>query len=153
MPRTSRILITIVAALAPLCAQAQVVRPNATIVKPPAGGISRPQTTLGPTPAPTGAALQSAIAGAAMKKHRNPTGAHTFYGTIASLGPNALELRLRDGRNVPVATAFAIASDNYSAPLFVGKTVVIDGTRKADGTFEATHIFRVQGLQELPADN
>ncbi len=138
---------------APAVVRAQVVRPAIPPAnRLPTGGIVRPETASAPTPLPTGAALQAALAGAASKRHRVAMGPHTFYGTIAALDANTLQLRLRSGRLVAVETAFAISSDNYSAPLFVGKTVAVDGAAGADGKFTANHIFRIEGIATTPID-
>jgi hypothetical protein len=58
---------------------------------------------------------------------------------------------LRNGRPVAVNAAGAIAHGDYSAPLFVGKMVSIDGNQVGT-TFAAAHVFRLSKLTNLPAD-
>jgi hypothetical protein len=80
-----------------------------------------------------------------------PMGAHHFYGTIASIKGSQLAIRLRNGRvQVADATA-AIAHGDYSAPLFVGKTVAVDGAFNGS-SFTISHIFRLTNLADLGAD-
>jgi hypothetical protein len=74
-----------------------------------------------------------------------------FYGTIAALRGSVLTVRLRNGRVLTVEASAAIANGNYSAPLFVGKLVSIDGEERGT-TFTATHIFRINNLANLRAD-
>jgi hypothetical protein len=79
-------------------------------------------------------------------------GAHVLYGTIATLNGMSVSMRLRSGQLFAFDATPAINSDNYSAPLFVGKTVSVDGNQAA-GRFSATHIYRVSNLANLPADH
>jgi hypothetical protein len=83
--------------------------------------------------------------------HAVRPGPHVFYGTIAAIRGAILTLRLRNGRSVPIDASAAIASGNYSVPLFVGKIVSVDGTLVGT-TFTATHVFRMSNLANLPAD-
>ncbi len=83
--------------------------------------------------------------------HALRRGPHEFSGLIYAMNGAQLTLRLRNGQFVAVNAADAIASGNYSAPLFIGKPVSIDGTQGA-GAFTATHIFRVPNLIGLGPD-
>jgi hypothetical protein len=75
---------------------------------------------------------------------------HRFYGSIAQIHGSIITLRLRNGRVTVDATA-AVANGNYSAPLFVGKAVSVDGYRTGTA-LTATHIFRISNLGGLPVD-
>jgi len=82
------------------------------------------------------------------KWHHSP---HTMYGTIASINGETFVLQLRNGRSIEVDASTAIASDAYSAPLFVGKAVTVEG-RRHGRLFYADDIVRVETLIELPPD-
>jgi hypothetical protein len=84
--------------------------------------------------------------------HSVPMGAHTLYGTISALSGSQLLLRLRNGRSLPVDASAAIASGSFSAPLFVGKMVTIDGALQ-NGKYVAAHIIRLTNLEDLPPDH
>jgi hypothetical protein len=88
---------------------------------------------------------------ASQQWHAVRPGPHVFYGTIAAIRGAILTLRLRNGRSVPIDASAAIASGNYSVPLFVGKIVSVDGTLVGT-TFTATHVFRMSNLANLPVD-
>ncbi len=76
---------------------------------------------------------------------------HTAYGTIASMTGDTLVLRLRDGHSLTVDATIAVANDAYSAPLFVGKVVSVEGAMRGN-VFAANDIFRVDTLAGLPPD-
>jgi hypothetical protein len=78
-------------------------------------------------------------------------GPHVFYGTIVAIRGTSLSVLLRNSRIVSVDVAAAVASGNYSAPLFVGKTVSVDGSGNG-GAFTAAHVFRVTNLANLSND-
>jgi len=59
-------------------------------------------------------------------------GSHVFYGTIAAINRGVITLRRRNSPAVAVDAAAAIANGDYSAPLFVGKIVSIDGNHRHD---------------------
>jgi hypothetical protein len=61
-------------------------------------------------------------------------------------------VRLRNGRTQPVDDTRAVAANDYSAPLFLGKFVAVDGTF-AQGVFSAQHIYRLSNLQGLQNDH
>jgi hypothetical protein len=71
---------------------------------------------------------------------------HTVFGTIARLAKSSFVLQMRTGRRVSVDAAPAIASGRYSAPLFVGKFVVVEGTLDASGTLHARSVTRMTRL-------
>jgi len=73
---------------------------------------------------------------------------HAVFGTIASLKGARFVLRLRTGRTLPVDASAAIASGRFSAPLFVGKIVVVTGTLDAAGTLHALTVTRFTRLDE-----
>jgi hypothetical protein len=88
----------------------------------------------------------------AAKWHPAPGGPHVLYGTIAGINGTLITIRLRNGGFQAVDGSAAVASGNYSAPLFIGKTVSVDGTQ-IGGSFKAAHIFRVSNLNNLNADH
>jgi hypothetical protein len=105
-----------------------------------AAGRPRPQQQVR-TPA-----VSPALAWRAVK-----TGPHILYGAIAAIQRNTIYIRRRNGGLLAVNDAAAIAHGDYSAPLFVGKLVSVDGS-VVRGTFVASHIFRLNNLTQLPND-
>ena len=85
-------------------------------------------------------------------RHGRPLGPRHVFGTILAIDGNTLSVRRRNGKLLTVDATTVIASDDYSYPLFVGKTVAIDGTFSTKTTFLATHINAVTTLQSLEAD-
>jgi hypothetical protein len=85
-------------------------------------------------------------------KHSPRLGAHHIFGTILAINGTLLSVRRRNGKLIAVDAGTVIANDDYSYPLFVGKTVAIDGTFPTKTTFLATHIEAVTTLQSLEAD-
>lgn len=81
-----------------------------------------------------------------------PLGPHHFFGTILAIRGGMLSVRRRNGMLVTVDASQAIASDNYSYPLFVGKTIAVDG-RYLPKTFLATHVNAVTSLRSLKTDS
>jgi hypothetical protein len=79
-------------------------------------------------------------------------GPHTFYGAIASVSGNTVVIRTRRRRLVTVDATTVFADGTYSAPLFVGKLVTVDGDDAASGVFTAAHISRMTNLNGLPND-
>jgi hypothetical protein len=73
---------------------------------------------------------------------------HAVFGTIASLKGTRFVLRTRIGRALPVDASAAIASGRFSAPLFVGKVVVVTGALDAAGTLHAVTVTRFTRLDE-----
>src|SRR5450631_49905 len=86
---------------------------------------------------------------ASQQWHAVRPGPHVFYGTIAAIKGSAFTLRLRNGRAITVDATAAIANGDYSAPLFVGKIVSVDGN-VVGATFTASHVFRMTNLANLP---
>ena len=80
-----------------------------------------------------------------------PRGPHSVFGTITALRGATLTLRLRSGRFLTVDAAGAVQRGDFSAPLFVGKTVIIDGALR-ENALVAAHIWRVNNLAGSPAD-
>ncbi len=80
-------------------------------------------------------------------------GPHVIYGQITALSGSTIRLRLRSGRLADVDARAAIAAGNYSAPLFVGKLVSVDGIMSTGGKFTASHVFRVNNLANLSVDH
>ncbi len=111
--------------LAPARAQNEMRRP-ATV-----RGVPVPITTAAPiaTPLPVG-----------------PT--HVAFGTIAKMTGSILTVVLRNRRPVRVDATWAIANGYYSAPLFIGKLVVVEGRFARDGTLFAKTITRMSKVDE-----
>lgn len=95
---------------------------------------------------------QTARPGAVPLRHSRPLGPHHIFGTILAINGTSLSVQRRNGKLVTVDATSVIANDDYSYPLFVGKTVAIDGTFPTKTTFIATHIEAVTTLQSLEAD-
>jgi len=124
-----------IAALAALCAVFVPAAGGAQVVRP-AGPVVRPATAPGAVTRPAGSqATANAVAG-----------------TITEVSGNILTIKLRDGRTQRVDATTAVTHGSYSAPLFVGKIVLIEGTRAANGTFDAVRVTRLPSLNQLPAD-
>ncbi len=128
--------IAIAVAALPLAVTAQTVR-----------GVPQATRHLAP------AALRSAAKPSERKFHPIPLGPHTFYGTITQLGSTSLTIRTRRQRLVNVDATTVLADGTYSAPLFVGKLVTVDGVQGANGVFTAAHILRMTNLNALPNDH
>jgi hypothetical protein len=80
-------------------------------------------------------------------------GPHTFYGKIVSLGANRVVILTRHNRLINVDTTIVLAAGTFSAPLFVGKLVAVDGDQPATGAFTAAHIWRLTNLNSLNSDH
>ncbi len=102
-------------------------------------------------PAPARQVQVQVRAAAPVPYHATRFGPHTFYGTIVAMRGSRLLVRLRSGRTQTVDDTRAVAANDYSAPLFLGKMVAVDGTF-ASGVFSAQHIYRVSNLQGLQND-
>ncbi len=89
---------------------------------------------------------------AAHPYHATRLGPHTFYGTIVTMRGSRIAVQLRNGRMQSVDATSAIAANDYSSPLFIGKLVAVDGTF-VKGVFSAQHIYRLSNLQGLQNDH
>jgi hypothetical protein len=79
--------------------------------------------------------------------------AHNVFGTIVRLGTPKFVLRTRTGRLLLVDATAAIQRGSYSAPLFVGKVVVVGGAYDAARVLQATTVTRQTRLDRMtPAD-
>jgi len=85
-------------------------------------------------------------------KHGHRLGPHHIFGTISAINGNLLSVQRRNGKFITVDATTAIGNDDYSYPLFVGKTVAIDGTFSTKTTFSATHVDAITTLQSLEGD-
>jgi hypothetical protein len=74
--------------------------------------------------------------------------------TPLPVGPlHSAAVMFRDRRPLRVDASWAVAHGMYSAPLFVGKVVIIQGRFGSDGTFYATTLTRLTKLDaSLPQD-
>jgi len=68
---------------------------------------------------------------------------HNVFGVIATLALPKLLLRTRAGRLLKVDASVAIARGTYSAPLFVGKAVLVAGDYDASGVLHAATVTRM----------
>ena len=71
---------------------------------------------------------------------------HIFFGRLESIEGKMMSLRTRSGRVWSVDATEAVASGNYSAPLFVGKIVEVDGYFRDSHVLQATGIMRMGTL-------
>jgi hypothetical protein len=117
----------IVAAVAGSCAAA-----------PAQTELRRPAIVRGvPVPVPTPTAVATPL----------PVGpTHSAFGTIEKITGSILVVVLRNRRPIRVDASYAIAHGSYSAPLFVGKIVIVEGRFGRDGTLFATTITRMNRL-------
>jgi hypothetical protein len=106
--------------------QAQQMRPIGAPIRPPIGAPVAAPALAGPT--------------------------HTVVGTITQIGGPILTVMLRTRRPLHVDASAAIARGSYSAPLFVGKYVVLQGRYGRDGTLFATTITRLPRLDSTILD-
>jgi hypothetical protein len=77
---------------------------------------------------------------------------HSAIGTIARIGGPILIVTLRTRRPLRVDATTALARGSYSAPLFVGKYVIVQGRYGVDGTLFATSITRLPRLDATIPD-
>ena len=75
-----------------------------------------------------------------------PRPPHFVFGTLVAIRGSALTMRTRRGILLNVDAAAAIAAGTYSAPLFVGKIVVLGGSFEGPRTFHAQTITRIPRL-------
>lgn len=69
-----------------------------------------------------------------------------LFGRIDAIRGSILTVRARSGRLVRVDASEAVRTDAYSAPLFIGKFVVIDGYDDSAKTLHATSVMRMGQL-------
>jgi hypothetical protein len=80
-------------------------------------------------------------------------GAHDVFGTIVALRPAAFTLRTRRGRLLRVDDSAVLKSGLYSAPLFVGKAVLVIGIYDTAGGFHTTNVQRMTRIgSDTPPD-
>jgi hypothetical protein len=77
--------------------------------------------------------------------------AHVVAGTIVTLSGQTFVLSLRSRHRLRVNASPAVASGHYSAPLFAGKIVIVQGTYAADGSFVAHSVTRLTRLDATTA--
>ncbi len=93
------------------------------------------------------------LSNARPSRRGHPLAAHHVFGTIVGINGNTLALKLRSGRMISIDATTAIANNDYSYPLFNGKTVAIDGAYASPAVFTATHVFAITTLQSLETDS
>jgi hypothetical protein len=103
-------------------------------------------------PLPQGQIRTGSAPSAGQGWHPARVGQHLLFGTIVALRGSFITVRLRNGRVQIVDATAAIANGDYSAPLFVGKIVSVDGVSRGT-TFIAAHIVRMENLTDLQADH
>jgi hypothetical protein len=107
--------------------------------------------------APTDARAQSSLDA---RYHMDPTQKHAaavplgsanhrLYGRIGALRGNLFVLLLRDGKTVNVDAGEAVKTGRYSAPLFVGKYVVVTGPSDVSNVVHADSVTRLQRLDDM----
>ena len=80
---------------------------------------------------------------------------HNVFGTIVSIARTRTDfvMRTRGGRLFAVDGAEAMASGRFSAPLFIGKVVLVSGGIDARHVLHATAVTRMTRLDaRTPAD-
>lgn len=77
---------------------------------------------------------------------------HVLYGTIVAVHTTTFDLRARGGQVHHIDPTLAIQSGRYSAPLFVGKIVNVEGYISG-GTFHAQRITRMTKLDGAAPDH
>lgn len=75
-----------------------------------------------------------------------PRAQHAVFGTIVALRPRTFTLQTRTGRTIAVDASTAIRNETYSAPLFVGKTVVVAGSYVRN-VLNAVTVTRVPAIE------
>jgi len=120
-------------------------------------GLQRPGVVPLGRVVPTAALLSRPLAvpeaDAAAVRKAAADAPNAVYGTIVRIQANQIVLRLRNRTLVAVDASRAIASGDYSAPLFVGKVVVAEGVKRPDGSFDAIRVMRSGTLDATtPAD-
>jgi hypothetical protein len=74
---------------------------------------------------------------------------NALFGTLTAVDGAKLTLKLRDDSSVAVDATRAVARGAFSAPLFVGKTVLVQGTKHAGAAFDAVRILRIDDLSSV----
>ena len=122
-------VLTMAVAIAPAIADAQTTRSTLpTTSRPLSSTLSTPSVSRG-------AVTRNAV-----------------FGTIVQVHGSMLTLRLRDGRSEQVDASTAIAQGMFSAPLFIGKVILAEGTRQTGGTFDAVRISRMTTIDKSLPD-
>jgi hypothetical protein len=75
-----------------------------------------------------------------------PRPEHFVSGTIVKMAGRLLLVQLRDRRLLRVDASSPLATGRYSAPLFVGKVVIVEGSYARDGTLLATTVTRLSRI-------
>jgi hypothetical protein len=73
---------------------------------------------------------------------------HVMFGTISRLAGPYFTLLLRTNKIVNVDASLALRSGEYSAPLFVGKIVMVTGKLDATGMLHASSVSRFMRIDE-----
>jgi hypothetical protein len=73
---------------------------------------------------------------------------HQIFGTISKVTKTEFVLRTRTGRLIDIDAAPAVAAGLYSAPLFVGKVVVVSGPIDAHGVLYAKTVIRMTRIDD-----
>ena len=94
-------------------------------------------------------AAPEAMAVQASTAAKHAAAQHGIFGTITAVQSPQLTLRSVDGTTVHDDATQAIKSGDYSAPLFIGKRVLVTGTAGADGVFQAVSVSRQSSLRGL----
>jgi hypothetical protein len=79
--------------------------------------------------------------------YANPSPTHRLFGEIVALQGTRAEVRSRTGRIIEVDCGPAIRTGHFSAPLFVGKLVLVEGLYSPDRIMHAARITRLPRLE------
>jgi hypothetical protein len=82
-------------------------------------------------------------------------GAHTDHaasGTIVAMSGNLLTVRLKTGRTIQVDASEAVRRGTYSAPFYIGKPILAEGSLGTGGVLYAIRVTRMIQPQQLPTD-
>jgi hypothetical protein len=116
-------------------------------------GFAASVVEAGPVPIRAQPVIQREVTPRANPAYRaTRQGVHVVYGTVVAVHGSQLTVKLRNNRSINVDASPAIANGDYSAPLFVGKLVNVDGAFKPNGVLSAAHVFRLVRLEGLRPD-
>lgn len=78
---------------------------------------------------------------------------HEIWGTIVKIQGNQLTVQLRSGHDLSVDDSAALKAGRFSAPLFVGKTVRLEGSYDNRGIFRAVTVAAIPFLEGAASDH
>jgi len=78
---------------------------------------------------------------------------HEVFGTIVQIDGAHLTVLLRSGHSLAVDDSAAVKTERFSAPLFIGKTVRLEGSYDSRGAFHAVTVTAIPKLTGASADH